>query len=156
MSREKAISVFDLDLEHLGFIDYVMILSIIIVGLMLLPFIVFCCDCTGSKAYIFNEAEPFITRILFVGMFVGMLQIIDIEKEQCSDNRSKVEQFGVTNMCADEYSKLDVAKTSDRLSKAEATLEKMEQALYGLIGLVCFELVSFTLWRIFCSKRYGA
>lgn len=73
LHREDAIAVFNLDLEHLGFIDYVMILSVIIVCLMLLPFLVVCCDCSGSKAYIFHELEPLITRILFVGMFIAML-----------------------------------------------------------------------------------
>ena len=81
MHRETAIDVFNLDLEHLGFIDYVMYLSIIIVVLMLLPFLVFCCDCTGRRAYIFSTVEPFITRVLFAGIFISMLKIIQVEKE---------------------------------------------------------------------------
>ena len=122
MHREDAINVFELDLEHLGFIDYVMVLSVVIVLFMLLPFLVICCDCTGSKAWIFTELEPFMTRILFAGMFIAMLEVIDIEREQCIENHAKVEQFAKTNVCGDEYSRLDTFKTTDRLSKAEVTL----------------------------------
>ena len=156
LHREDAIAVFNLDLEHLGFIDYVMVLSVIIVCMMLLPFLVVCCDCSGSKAYIFHELEPLITRILFVGMFIAMLQVIDIEKEQCTENHTKVKQFSKTNVCGDDYSKLDTIGTTDRLSKAEQTLQSMEYALYGAIGLLCVELVGMCCWRIFCKKRYGA
>ena len=76
MHREDALAVFNLDLDHLGFIDYVTYLSVFIVILLILPFLVFCCDCTGSRAYIFHTLEPFITRVLFCGMFVAMLKII--------------------------------------------------------------------------------
>uniref|UniRef100_A0A7S3MR75 Uncharacterized protein n=1 Tax=Favella ehrenbergii TaxID=182087 RepID=A0A7S3MR75_9SPIT len=156
MHREDAIEVFDLDLEHLGFIDYVMLLSGIIVVLMLLPFLVICCDCTGSKAYIFNELEPFVTRIIFVGIFFAMLKIIEIEREQCEGNQERVQQFSKTNVCGDDYSKLDTIATTDKLSKAAITLEHMTYALFGAIGLVICELVGMCCWRVFCRKRYGA
>ena len=76
MHREYALAVFELDLDHLGFIDYITYLSIFIVVLLLLPFLVYCCDCTGSKGYIFSTLEPFITRIIFTGLFFGMLKFV--------------------------------------------------------------------------------
>ena len=76
MHREDAAKVFELDLDHLGFIDYIAMISVFIVILLILPFLVYCCDCTGARGYIFSTLEPFITRILFAGMFVGMLKVV--------------------------------------------------------------------------------
>ncbi len=73
ISREQAAEIFSMRLDTLGFIDYVIALAVIVVLLVILPFLFFCCNCTGTNAYLFSEWEPFITRLLFLACFIGML-----------------------------------------------------------------------------------
>jgi len=155
MHREDAIAIFNLELEHLGFVDYILALSVIIVLLMLIPFMFLCCnyDHQRSKVYIFSKLEPFLTRILFAGLFIAMLKMIDFEREQCEYNKQEVTKFSGTNLCGDEYSRLDTVLVTDNLTKAELTLQQMQYALYFVVGVIIFELICMGCYYILCEKK---
>ena len=89
-----------MQLDTLGFIDYIVMLSALVVIFMLLPFFIFCCDCNGRKFYLWSSLEPIFVRMVFVLIFVGMIQMIDIEREQCKHNQTKVQSFSSTNVAA--------------------------------------------------------
>ena len=118
ITREQAAEIFNMRLDTLGFIDYVIALAVIVVFLVILPFLLFCCNCRGTNGYLFSEYEPFITRLLFLACFLGMLQLVDIERQQCLDNQEKVQEFTKTNDCGDEYMHMNTHEVTDRLLNA--------------------------------------
>ena len=85
MPRQEAADIFSMRLDHLGFMNYVIALAVIVALLVILPFIVTCCQ-RGTNDYLFSPIELFITRALFAGAFIGMLLMINEEREQCRDN----------------------------------------------------------------------
>lgn len=153
MPRSEAIQVFDMRLDVLGFIDYIIWLAVIVILLMLLPFLFFCCDQTNSNSGIYSGMGTFLTRMMFFAIFFGMLQILNTEREQCQTNKHQVQDFNKTNGCGDNYSRINTIKVIENLSKAEATLDTMEIALVSAIVLVAIESCCTCLYVYCCKKR---
>lgn len=80
-----------------------------------------------------------------------MLYFVETEREQCQGNKVQVQDFNKTNACGDEYSRINTVQVTDNLSKAEATLDTMELALYAAIAAVILESMG-TCCYIFCCK----
>ena len=151
ISREQAAEIFSMRLDTLGFMDYVIAIAVCVMLLVLLPFLFFCCNCTGTNAYVYSEYEPFFTRALYLAAFLGMLHFVNIEREQCDDNKERLLEFHKTNDCGDEYMHMDTNKVNERLDQAEITLDSMEMAILFAIGFLIFEVVMLCCFR-FCIK----
>lgn len=139
-------------LDHLGFTDYLIWLCAIIILLVMLPFLFFCCDFTGRNAYIFSVYEPFITRLLFFASFEGMLQIIDQEREQCHANQERIQQFTKTNVCGDEYSRVDTYAVSEKLSKSETILDAIDLSIKVAIVFLAIEFFGMCCFHYYYSR----
>ena len=139
VDRQSAYEIFSMRLDTLGFMDYIMWLSVIVVLLVFVPFIYLICNRRGSDAYCCFKQEPFVIRFLILACFLGMMTMIETERAQAHGNIDRVHKFAKTNSCGDEYSKIDTYKVLDRLSKADATLDGMMLAIWVGIGFVCVE-----------------
>ena len=108
MNRSEAADIFSMRLDHLGFMNYIIVLSIIITILVMIPFIATCCKSgRGGGNYLFSSYEPYIARAIFIVIFACMLYIVNEERVQCRDNLVKVAKFDKTNDCGDDYSKVN-------------------------------------------------
>ena len=113
LSRSDAADVFAMRLDHLGFMEYIIVLSVIITLTVAIPFTILCCGSRGSfTGSNHASAWPYIARALFVGTFLVMLHLINEERVQCKNNQAKIAKFEKTNNCGDDYSKIDTLAVS--------------------------------------------
>lgn len=82
MPRSDAAEIFSMRLDHLGFMNYVIALAVIVAALVIIPFVATCCT-SSRNGYLCSKLEPFIARIVILAAFVGMLLMVKKEGEQC-------------------------------------------------------------------------
>ena len=49
LSRERAAEIFSMRLEHLGFIDYIIGLSVVVIIMIFAPFLFYCCKVNNKN-----------------------------------------------------------------------------------------------------------
>ncbi len=153
MPRAQAIQIFDMRLDVLGFIDYIKNLGLIVIILMLLPFLFVRFDRINKDTGVYSGLSILLTRMMFFAIFFGMLQIVNIEREQCQTNKHQVQDFNQTNGCGDHYSLIDTKKIIENLNKAEVSLDAMEIALVSVIVLVAIEAFCLCLYVYYCKGK---
>ena len=114
ISREDASAIFSTRLDHLGFMNEVIYMSIfllVVVGLT--------GCCWGSKERKSREAidwmEPYLTRGIFLLIFVQQLLIVDAERVQLEGNIDNMANLHLINQCSDKYSTVKVDNISGQL-----------------------------------------
>ena len=152
MNRSEAADIFSMRLDHLGFMNYIIVLSVIITLLVVIPFIATCCKSgRGGANYLISSYEPYIARVIFVTIFASMLYIVNEERSQCHDNLVKVGKFNKTNDCGDDYSKVNTQAVTSQLGQAEARLDGMEISLIVALGLIILESIGLFAYRFCCG-----
>ena len=152
MNRAEAADIFSMRLDHLGFMNYIIVLSVIITILVVIPFLATCCKSgRGGGNYLFSSYEPYIARAIFVVIFASMLYIVNEERGQSRDNLVKVAKFNKTNDCGDDYSKVNTQAVTLQLGQAEARLDGMEISLIVALGLIILESGGLCIYRFCCG-----
>ena len=149
LSRERAAEIFSMRLEHLGFIDYIIGLSVVVIIMIFAPFLFYCCKVNNKN--IVQLLFSWATRIIIGSCLFYMFTLIEIERSQCDDNVDKVQTFNKTNVCSDEYSVLDTYAITGRLGKAKVILDGMELSVQIALVFMAVELTILTC--LHCMKK---